>query len=117
MKHALDRNVHREPRLSLELESSHEIFRFAVNMLDDQVEFCAAGRAIIVELREMVGEKGFDPFAKMLLGDQRYDKLAPYFLRDTHCLVCERDIPTGEPFEKASNAQAVCAGCAVGDPS
>jgi hypothetical protein len=116
MKHVLDRNIHREPRLSLEMEGAHEIFRFAVNMLDDQVEFCAAGRAIIVELREVVGEK-FDPWAEMILGAGRYKKLAPYFLRDSHCLVCERDIPAGEPFEKASNAQAVCAGCAVGDPS
>lgn len=104
----LDSNVHKEPRLGLELIGCHEIFRFAVNMLDDQVEFCRAGRVIIVELREMVGGDKFDPWAVNMLGQERYDRLAPYFLRDDHCVSCEQEAPGGRPLD---GAHIVCKGC------
>ncbi len=108
MDHNLDSNIHQEPRLGLELVGAHEIFRFAVNMLDDQIEFMRRGRVIIVELREMVGDK-FEPFARRTLGNERYDKLAPhYFTRDAHCIVCEQDAPGGRPL---ANAQIICKGC------
>lgn len=117
MEHSLGQNVHKEPRLALELVGSHEIFRFAVNMLDDQVEFCEAGRIIIVELREMVGPERFDPWARNLLGQERHDRLAAYFLRDGHCVSCERELDAGETRRPLKNAAVICKDCDPGEES
>lgn len=104
-------NVHKEPRLNLELVGTTDVFRFAVNMLDDQVEFCKAGCVILVELREMVGADRFDPWAKQMLGDPTYDKLSPYFLRDTHCCVCEQELHPAATRRKLPQAQVICLDC------
>lgn len=109
IEHALTQNVHREPRLMLELSGSSDVFRFAVNMLDDQTEFYAAGRVVLVELREIIGE-AFDPWAKSLLGDDRYRRLSPHFLRDEHCVSCEKHV-TEESPQKLPNAAIVCREC------
>ncbi len=80
MKHRLDRVPGTEgdagsPRLRLELVGAHEIFRFLVNMLDDQVEFGRAGALKIRALRKQVGAQRFDPWAADMLGLHRYNQL------------------------------------------
>lgn len=108
---ALDRNVHKESRLQIELVGTSDIFRFAVNMLGHQVEFMAAGRAILVELREAVGPDRFDPWAVSMLGADRYEILSPYFLRDADCVACERDLGEDYPRRKLPGAKVVCIDC------
>lgn len=112
MEHVMDRNVHNEHRLKLELVSAHDIFRFAVNMLDDQVEFSQAGHVILVELRESMDLAQFDAWATRILGQERHDKLAPYFLRDDHCIACERHVEDGQPRQRLKDARIACADCA-----
>lgn len=110
---ALDRNVHKEPRLNLELVGTHDIFRFAVNLLDDQIEFMALGRVILVELREMSNADSFDSWAKEMLGKDRHDRVASYFLRDTHCVVCEQELHPNATRRNLPEAKIVCADCDV----
>lgn len=108
----LGRNVHGESRLTIELVGSTDVLRFAVNMLSHQVEFCQAGRVILVELRERIGADRFDPWATSMLGAERFEKLRPHYMeRDTHCVVCEREVADDEPRRALSQAQIVCADC------
>lgn len=102
-------------RLLIELDGTSDIFRFAINMLDDQVEFAAAGRAILVELGEGMGPARYAAMAQQLLGEDRYKKLEPWLRRDTHCLACERELATDDLRRNVSNAQIVCEECAGGD--
>lgn len=79
MKHRLDRlpsgpdkgNL----RLRIELTGVYEIFRFLVNMLDDQVEFCHAATLKLTALRKQIGPDRFDPYARQMLGLYRYNRL------------------------------------------
>jgi hypothetical protein len=94
------------------LTGGSDIFRFAINMLDDQTEFCEVGRAILVEQREQVGAKPFDGWARMLLGAERFERLASYFRRDQHCSGCEQ--PVRAPLIKAQRlpmARVACRDC------
>lgn len=83
-------HLHDKDRLTITLTGNSDIFRFALNMLDDQVEFCEVGRGVLVEMRERVGAKRFDDWVRPILGDDRFKRLMPYMRRDTHCVVCER---------------------------
>lgn len=113
IEHSFSRNVHNERRLLLELTSGTDIFRFAVNMLHMQSEFCEVAHFILVELRESSGE-GFDEWGKSMLGEERFERLKPYFYRDTHCCVCEQMLDDGEG-RKLARAQIVCKSCDVGE--
>jgi len=69
---------HGDPRLTITLVGHHDLFRFAVNMLDDQCEFAEAGRKSLAQLRDHVGPDRFDPWARNMLGDDRYNRLSGY---------------------------------------
>ncbi len=112
----LDRDEHRDPRLTITLVGTHDIFRFAVNMLSQQVEFFRAGRTVLVELREALTPDRFDPWARLLLGEDRYAQLAHCFERDTYCVTCERDLGEGKG-RKLPQAQVICTSCDVDEPA
>ncbi len=61
-------------RLRIELVGPHAIFRFAVNMLDQQCEFARAGELKLRALRQQMGRERFDPMAKQMLGLDRYNR-------------------------------------------
>jgi hypothetical protein len=62
-------------RLRIDLVGAHDIFRFCVNMLDDQVEFGQAGSLKLTALRKRMGRERFDPWALQMLGRDRYNRL------------------------------------------
>jgi hypothetical protein len=99
--------------MTLRLEGPHDIFRFAVNMLHQQVEFGAAGRAMLVELRDHLTPDRFDPMARSLLGDDRYAKLRDRFERDRFCSSCDKELKPGAKFAAVSGARALCKPCAT----
>jgi hypothetical protein len=113
----LDRDEHGDLRLTVTLIGGHDIFRFAVNMLSQQVEFFRAGRVALVELREALTPDRFDPMARSLLGEDRHAKLSRYFLRDTFCVACERELADNDKRRPLTHAQVVCASCDVADPA
>ncbi len=68
-----------DPQVTITLTGGHDIFRFAVNMLDDQVEYHAEGRRLLARLRKHMGVKPFEDFALRLLTEYRFRMLRPYF--------------------------------------
>jgi hypothetical protein len=81
-------------------------------MLHQQVEFCAAGRAMLVELRDHLTPERFDPMARSLLGEDRYEKLRSYFDRDRFCSSCDKELKPGAKFAAMAGARALCKACA-----
>lgn len=77
MRTRLDRHGSKqgELRLRIDLVGSYEIFRFLVNMLDDQVEFSRAASLKLTALRKQIGADRFDPYAVQMLGVDRYNRL------------------------------------------
>lgn len=103
-------HLHTKDQLTITLVGNSDIFRFAVNMLNDQVEFMEVGRGVLVEMRERVGAKRFDGWVRPMLGEQRFKQLQPYMRRDTHCVVCQR-----RPVDRKVRlplARVACRGCA-----
>lgn len=103
-------HLHEKDRLTITLTGNSDIFRFALNMLDDQCEFSEVGRGVLVTMRERVGAKRFDDWVKPILGDERFKRLQPYMRRDTYCVVCER-----RPVDRKVRlplARVACRGCA-----
>jgi hypothetical protein len=100
----------------IQLEGGQEIFRFMVNLLYQQVEFGAAGRAVLVDLREHMTPQRFDPMARSLLGDDRYQKLRDRFERSWDCHGCQQHIRVGARYTPTDDAGAVCASCCKGLP-
>lgn len=96
---------------TIRLVHATEIFRFCVNLLDDQTEFHTAGRGILVQLREHLGADRFDPMAKSLLGEDRYARLAQCFERDSHCCACEKEIRSSAKRWPAGGHQSYCYAC------
>jgi len=70
-----DTTEHGDPRLTITLTGAHDLFRFAVNMLDDQCEFSRAGRQSLAQLRDHLGADRFDSWARSMLGEHRYLRL------------------------------------------
>lgn len=68
-----------DPRVTIVLTGAHDIFRFGVNMLDDQVEYHREGRRILAALRKHLGVKAFESWALRLLTEYRFRMLKPYF--------------------------------------
>lgn len=62
--------------MTITITGGQDIFRFALNMLDDQVEFCEAGSEILTSLRGSLGPARFDPMARSMLGAEKFEKLA-----------------------------------------
>lgn len=104
-----------ELTLTVTVTGATDVFRFAVNMLDDQVEICQLGRIALVELGEAMGADRFDTMARSMLGNPRYLRLRDggYFSRDMHCAACE--VVIEEPVERTpiSRAQVLCKDCAA----
>lgn len=100
----------------IQLESPHDIFRFTINMLGQQCDIYAAGRAVLVDLRDHMTPERFDPMARSLLGDDRYEKLRRQFQRDFSCAGCEKDIRVGAKYAPTNESGAVCAACCKGYP-
>jgi hypothetical protein len=96
---------------TIRLTHSTEIFRFCVNLLDDQIQFHEAGRALLVPLREHLTPERFDPMAKSLLGEDRYKRLAEYFERDAFCCACEKNLTGNRKRHPAGGHRAVCSAC------
>jgi hypothetical protein len=109
-------NTFRDSAVIIQLDGPYVIFRFLVNVLHQQVEFAAAARAALVELRDHMGADRFDPMARSLLGDDRYEKLRGRFLRNFSCVSCERDIRVGMRYAPTDDAGAACAACCKGFP-
>ena len=71
-----------DPEVTIRLVGASDIFRFAINMLSMQVEFCAEGRRILMALRGSLGADRFDLMAAGLLGERRHAELAHYWEPD-----------------------------------
>lgn len=95
--HFTDYGTPGEHRLTVRISGAQDIFRFAINMLNMQVEFFEHGRGALVELREALGADRFDPMAKSLLGEQYYGQMKSYFERSTICAACDSELADGEP--------------------
>jgi len=102
----------RDAFMELRLTGGQDIFRFAINMLDDQVEFCEAGRSMLVQLREDLTPARFDPMARSMLGAERHEKLRSYFERDQFCAACEVHFVSGDKYARIEAAKALCSACA-----
>lgn len=101
----------------IRLEGPREIFRFMVNQLGHQVEFGAAARVVLVELRESMGYDRFGEMARTLLGGDQYEKLRGRFDRSWSCRVCETNISVGSRYAPTNDAGAVCRNCCKGHPT
>jgi hypothetical protein len=106
----------RDPSMVIMVDAPTDIFRFAINMLDWQCEFGSAARAVLVELRDHMTPERFDPMARMMLGDTRYEQLRDRFERHWDCVSCEKDIRPGWKYAPTHDAGAVCAACCKGHP-
>ena len=104
-----------ECTLTINVRGATDVFRFAVNMLDDQVEICELGRIALVELSEAMGADRFDTMARSMLGQPRYLRLRDggYFSRDTHCAACEAVIDEPADRTPIKRAQVLCKDCAA----
>lgn len=98
------------------LEGPREVFRFMVNQLGHQVEFGAAARGVLVDLRDSMGYENFDTMSRMLLGVDRHEKLRDRFQRSWDCRSCETTIRVGAKHLPDREAGAVCARCCKGYP-
>lgn len=103
-------HAHEKDRLTITLTGNSDIFRFALNMLDDQCEFSEVGRGVLVEMRERVGAKRFDEWVRPILGDKRFKRLQPYMRRDTHCSAC--GLRPVDRKVRLPLARVLCRGCA-----
>ena len=103
---------HGKDRVVITLTGGHDIFRFAVNMLDDQTEFMEVGRAILVEQRDRSGARRFDAAARSLLGDLHFGRLSRYFKRDRNCTSCGADVRTPGVRQRIPMGRVLCKGCA-----
>ncbi len=63
---------------TITLTGSSDVFRFAVHMLYQQVEFCEAGSEALQRLRKAAGARRFDEWATSMLGEDRYKQVKPY---------------------------------------
>lgn len=102
----------RDSVATIRLDGGQDVFRFASNMLEQQVEFMVAGRTLLVELREHLTPERFDPMARSLLGEALYERRRTYFERDTYCAACEEEFEPGQPYAPIKNAKALCKPCA-----
>lgn len=105
----------RSTTLVVQIESPRDIFRFMVNQLGHQVEFGAAARGVLVDLRDSMGYEPFDDMARTLLGG-RYEKIRDRFERMWDCRSCETTIRVGARHFPTRDAGAVCARCCKGYP-
>lgn len=102
---------YRDCRANITIDGGQDVFRFMVNMLDAQVEFHELARGVLVELREHLTSKRFDPMAKSLLGEQMYKRYAPHFQRSEICCACEQHIK-GKRWP-AGGYRAFCKACSA----
>lgn len=100
-------------RVVITLTGGSDIFRFAVNMLNDQTEYCEVGRAILVEQRERLGAGPFDDWALRILGEGMFNRLTSYFRRDRFCVSCDEPV-RGTIAKKRllPMARVICRKCA-----
>jgi hypothetical protein len=106
----LTSDEHGDAKAELVLHSAHDIFRFAINMLGWQCEFGAAGRALLVQLREQMGAGRFDAMATTMLGADGYARFAGRFERDPQCVVCAADLSTRKRYP-AGGSESFCRDC------
>lgn len=104
------------PTAVFHLEGCQSIFRFAVKLLSHQIDIARAGEAILVPMREHMTPARFDPMARSLLGEHRYEKLRDGFERSWHCQGCEKYIRVGWRYYPTDDAGSVCAACCKGYP-
>ncbi len=104
------------PTAVIHLQGWSTIFRFAVNLLEQQVDIARAGKAVLVPLREHMTPARFDPMARQMLGDNRYSRLRDQFERSWDCQGCERDIRVGWRYYPTDDAGSICAACCKGHP-
>jgi 1,6-anhydro-N-acetylmuramate kinase len=78
MKTSFRVDEHGTPVFGLTIDGAHDILRFALNMLDDQVEFCREGRIALAKLRDHMGHDRFDAWAPTLMGRERFELLAKH---------------------------------------
>jgi hypothetical protein len=102
---------YRDSTATITISGGQDIFRLAVNALHWQSEFGEGARGILVELREHLTPDRFDPMARSLLGDQKYEQLAGYFERDDVCCACEQRIKGRAKRWPAGGHRAFCSGC------
>lgn len=62
-------------KVTIELSGSHDIVRFLNNMTDWQVDIARQAREALYQLRREIGAARFDPWAKEVLGEQRFEQL------------------------------------------
>jgi hypothetical protein len=105
-----------DPAAVFHLEGWHSIFRFTVNLLHQQVDIAAGARPVLVEMREHMTPARFDPMARQILGDDRYNQLRDWFERCWSCRGCGKDIRVGWKYAPTSDGGAVCAACCQGHP-
>ncbi len=104
---------HTKDRVVITLTGDSAIFRFAINMLNDQAEFCEVGRAILVEQRERIGAAPFDEWAVRMLGKATFGWMAELFRRDPHCVSCEQLVRgTVAKKRRLPMARVICRECA-----
>ncbi len=101
----------RPSRAVVHLDGAREIFRFMINLLGVQLDISEAARIVLVDLRDRITPAEFDPMARALLGETRYQKLAPQFERDWTCRGCDQTIRPGRRFSPTEDGGAACSPC------
>lgn len=104
------------PTAVIHLEGWHAIFRFAVNMLNQQIDIARTGESILVPMREHMTPARFDPMARQMLGEDWYAKTRDRFERSWDCQGCEKEIRIGGRYCPTDDAGSVCAACCKGHP-
>lgn len=61
-------NEHGDPKVTITLEGWSDVYRFAHNLTQDQVEFCAIGRKILRALKRRWGVETYHRIQKSLHG-------------------------------------------------
>ena len=72
MRYRHTRDKHGEPVWVIEVTGWHDIYRFAANMLYQQVEFAAAGRKALQWARRSLGSERFEAGNRTLNGTTKY---------------------------------------------
>lgn len=104
----------REPAAVFHLTGWQSIFRFTVNLLNCQVDIASSARVVLVDMREHMGADRFDPMARSLLGEDRYNRICDRFERSWNCVGCDREVRVGWRYAPTDDGGSVCAACCKG---
>jgi hypothetical protein len=62
-------------KVTIELSGAYDILRFVNNMTGWQVDIASQASDVLYRLRREIGAERFDPWAKEVLGEGRFEQL------------------------------------------